>query len=337
MVTMHVAIITPAPAGSNTGNRVTALRWAVLLRQLGHQVVVEQSFSAVNNALQTSIASSPCTPDAVQRPHCRVSTSEFPDRPLAVCLTGTDLHLDFADPATRSHSIVRHSLELADRIILLEPYAARLLDPEFLEKVQVIFQSATRLESIAAKPVDCFSVVVVGHLRDVKDPFRAEAASRLLPDRSRIRITQIGSAELQPELADEAKHLAMSNPRYQWIGPVGHEQALQMLASSHLLVLSSKLEGAPNVISEAIVHDVPVLATRIDASLGMLGSDYPGLFEVGDTRQLASLMWQAETEPAFCQSILEYYSRIKHRYQAETERAALAKLLEEITDGSNKS
>ena len=334
MATMQVAIITPAPAGSNTGNRVTALRWAELLRQQGHQVFVDQTFSAIGN---------PADIQCLIALHARRSSTSivefhkrFPDRPLVVCLTGTDLHLDFSDPATASHSIVRNSLELADRIILLEPHAARLLDPEFQKKVRVIFQSARRLDSITVKPTDCFSVVVVGHLRDVKDPFRVEAASRLLPDQSRIRITQIGSAELRPELADEANRLAMSNPRYHWTGPVSHEQALQTLASSHLLVMSSKLEGAPNVISEAIVHSVPVLATRIDASLGMLGPDYPGLFEVGDTQQLARLMWQAETEPAFCHSILDYYFTIKHRYQEETERVALARLLKEITDGNNK-
>lgn len=332
---MQVAIITPAPSGSNTGNRVTALRWAELLRQLGHQVVVEQSCSAVKN---------PAEIDCLIALHARRSAAsivefhrQFPDRQLIVCLTGTDLHLDFADPATQSHSIVRHSLELADRIILLEPHAARLLDPEFQRKVQVIFQSAVRLDNIPAKQTDCFSVVVVGHLRDVKDPFRTEAASRLLPERSKIRITQIGSAELQAELADEAERLAESNPRYRWIGAVSHEQSLQALASSHLLVLSSKLEGAPNVISEAIVHDVPVLATRIDASLGMFGRDYPGLFDVGDTDELARLMWQAETEPSFCQSILNYYSRIKHRYAVENERSELGKLLDGNSDRSKKS
>ncbi len=322
---MNVAIITPSPAGSNTGNLVTALRWAKLLRQLGQVVVVEQSWSAIDDPLGI---------DCLIALHARRSAASivefrrrFPDRPLTVCLTGTDLHVDFADPTTDAYLIVRNSLELADRIILLEPYSARLLDPGLRKKVHVIFQSATRLDKVPRKPIDCFSVVVVGHLRDVKDPFRAEAASRLLPAQSRIRITQVGSSELQAELADEANRLAAGNSRYHWIGSVTHEQALQTLASSHLLVLSSKLEGAPNVISEAIVHHVPVLATRIDASFGMLGTDYPGLFDVGDTGQLALLMWQAESNPAFCQELLQYYSRIENRYHIETERVELKKLM----------
>jgi hypothetical protein len=37
---MRVALICPAPAGSRLGNRVTALRWARMLRELGHTTVL---------------------------------------------------------------------------------------------------------------------------------------------------------------------------------------------------------------------------------------------------------------------------------------------------------
>src|SRR5262249_6268440 len=43
---------------------------------------------------------------------------------------------------------------------------------------------------------------------------------------------------------------------------------------------------------------VPVLASRISGSVGLLGAKYPGYFPVGDTRALAGLLRQAEGEAA---------------------------------------
>ena len=41
---MNIILVTPAPPGSRKGNRVTALRWGRLLRQLGHHVRVRQEY-----------------------------------------------------------------------------------------------------------------------------------------------------------------------------------------------------------------------------------------------------------------------------------------------------
>ena len=37
---MKISLITPAPKATRTGNRTTAVRWARLLRSLGHRVQV---------------------------------------------------------------------------------------------------------------------------------------------------------------------------------------------------------------------------------------------------------------------------------------------------------
>jgi hypothetical protein len=41
---MKIVMITPVPAHSRQGNRVTAIRWARLLRDLGHRVTIAQEF-----------------------------------------------------------------------------------------------------------------------------------------------------------------------------------------------------------------------------------------------------------------------------------------------------
>ena len=41
---MQIRIICPAPPGSLYGNRVTAMRWARLLKELGHRVVIAADY-----------------------------------------------------------------------------------------------------------------------------------------------------------------------------------------------------------------------------------------------------------------------------------------------------
>jgi glycosyltransferase involved in cell wall biosynthesis len=61
-----------------------------------------------------------------------------------------------------------------------------------------------------------------------------------------------------------------ANPRYRWLGELPRWQALRVLARSHVLVLSSLTEGGANVISEALALGVPIVASRIAGSMGLL-------------------------------------------------------------------
>jgi len=56
------------------------------------------------------------------------------------------------------------------------------------------------------------------------------------------------------------------------------------------------MEGGANVISEAVVAGVPILASNISGSVGLLGRDYPGYFSVGNTDQLRELLLRAESQ-----------------------------------------
>ena len=51
------------------------------------------------------------------------------------------------------------------------------------------------------------------------------------------------------------------------------------------------MEGGANVIPEAVVADVPVIASGIDGNVGLLGEDYPGYYPVENR----GIMHRAET------------------------------------------
>ena len=245
-------------------------------------------------------------------------------KPVIVAITGTDLHVELGN--SKSAKVVETSLASADRIVMLEPEAARLLKPRLRKKVDVIYQSALPVEPKPDSLKRFFEVTVIGHLREVKDPFRTAKAVRLLPQQSRVRVAHIGEA-LNRQMETAAVRETRLNPRYRWVGRLSHGAAQKRLARSHLTVLSSRVEGAPSVISEAVVNDVPILATRIDASIGLLGKDFPGLFDVGDTKALARLIGLAESDSQFYRRLVAAGKSVKGLFSQTAEARSWKALL----------
>jgi glycosyltransferase involved in cell wall biosynthesis len=178
-------------------------------------------------------------------------------------------------------------------------------------------------------------VAVIGHLREVKDPFRAAEAARRLPATSRIRVVHLGAAET-PRWAAAAKS-EMNNPRYVWRGDRPRADVRRLLGRARAMVLSSLSEGGANVISEAVAACLAVLATRIDGSVGLLGRDYPGYFPVGDTQALARLLTRIETDPAFLKGLNRAIARRAHLFRPAREKARWKALLEEVMPKSRSA
>ena len=313
-----VGIVTPAPPGSRRGNRVTAERWATRLVELGCRV----------NVLKT-YADEPFDMLVVLHAGRGVSSVRrfrelHANRFLVVAVTGTDIYTDTFDPVD-----VAYSLNSADRVIVLQPRTADDLSESLRPRVRVIFQSAEPPERRADPLQDAFEIAVVGHLRPVKDPFRAAEASRLLARESRICILHLGAA-MSPDMAQRARWEAATNPRYQWLGDLPHDEALAVMSRCRLVALTSLSEGGPAVIPEAIVAGVPVIASRVSGCVGMLGDDYPGLFPPGDTRALALLFGRAERDAEFYLSLKVACERLRPLFRPEAERAAWASLLAEL-------
>jgi putative glycosyltransferase (TIGR04348 family) len=221
-----------------------------------------------------------------------------------------------------------HSLACADRLVALQELARRRVPERFRRKVHVVHQSATPLHA-APKRTRSFDVAVIGHLREVKDPLRAAQAARGLPASSRIRIVHLGAAET-PRWRAMAEAEMKHNPRYIWRGDRPRADVRRLLGRARAMVLSSLSEGGANVISEAVAAGVPVLASRIDGSVGLLGGDYPGYFPVGDTRALARLLHRIETNPQFLMRLHRAIERRAHLFRPAREKAAWKQLIGDI-------
>ena len=310
---MRIALVTPAGPGMRNGNRHTALRWAAFLRAAGHRVDIDVQWNPDSRV------------DAMLALHARRSYPSIKtfssDKLLVVALTGTDVYRDIHDSAD-----ARESLELADRLIVLQPKARDELPPRLRRKVRVVVQSsASRLRH--APVASRFRLCVIGHLRAEKDPMRTLSALSYLKDDS-IQVIHLG-APLDPTLEEEAVTGMKTDKRYRWLGSVPHARALKWLASSHAMVISSRLEGGANVVCEALRIGVPVLASRIAGNVGLLGARYAGYYPVEDERTLARLIGRAAGDLGFYAKLKEQVSArrplVDPRSEARAVRAAMSR------------
>jgi putative glycosyltransferase (TIGR04348 family) len=316
---MKICLITPAAPGSRKGNRITALRWAGILRGLGHRVVVTQQYTGQRCDVLIALHARRSA-DSIAR-----YRADRPAAPLVVALTGTDL---YGDIHTASES--QRSLALADRLVVLQPLGVQELPPEHRAKARVIYQSLPTPSFRAVPARDTFDVCVMGHLRAVKDPFRTALAARLLPASSRVRVLHLGAA-LSEDMKRQAREEEALNPRYRWLGDRPRSKALRQLARCRLLSLTSLTEGGANAVSEAIVVAVSVVSSRIAGSIGLLGEDYPGYFPVGDTEALAEMLLRAETEQAFLTELQRRCQERRGLFEPAEEARRWGELLAELS------
>ena len=297
---------------------MTALRWARILRELGHRVVIAEQYQGERCDLLVALHA--------RRSHTSIARfrDEQPELPLILALTGTDLYGDIHTDAS-----AQESLEIADRLIVLQPAGIEELPEHLRNRVWVIYQSVTAPPGKFFPKKNVFEVCVLGHLRPVKDPFQTAMAVRQLPPSSRIQVVHVGGA-LTDDMKTEADAEASTNPRYRWLGELPRWRALRVLARSRLLVLTSQMEGGANAVSEAIACSVPVISSRISGSIGLLGEDYPGYFPVGDTRALTDLLMRVEMEAAFYDTLKTRCEQLKPIVDPERERQSWKQLLQDL-------
>src|ERR1041385_5078310 len=142
---------------------------------------------------------------------------------------------------------------------------------------------------------------------------------------------------MSQQMERRARAEMQRNRRYVWLGPMSRQRTLRWLSTSQLCVISSRMEGGANILSEAIVAGVRVLVSRIAGNVGVLGDNYPGLFPLGDTHELAELMLRAESDRKFLRKLRHYVGKLAPLCDPQREQDAWSSLLAEYPNrGSHR-
>ena len=317
---MKIIQITPAGKQSKSGNRVTADRWARLISSLGHQVETLVDYDGRPADAMIALHA--------WRSHAAIMEfkSRYPAHPLVLALTGTDINTFIhSDPEPTLQSI-----EAADALVCLHGLVPDLVPAAHREKLNVIYQSAPPLTAPRKPARRHFDICVIGHLRHEKDPFRTAEAVRALPVASRIRVIHLGRAH-DESWAKAARAEMKINPRYHWKGEAPKWRVRREFQKTRAMVISSRNEGGANVVSEALVAGVPVIASNITGNIGLLGKDYEGYYPLKDTGALRTILLRAEAEPRFLDGLTAQSRALAPGFTPEEEQRRWGRVISRLS------
>lgn len=181
------------------------------------------------------------------------------------------------------------------RIVAMAPAlrseAARYVDPR---RVSVIADPFLDDETVVraragtpARPGHPLRILTVGRLEEQKDPLLALAVLAELHRRGHdIALEMLGAGPLEAQLRARIEQLGLGG-RVTLAGYVADPRPAY--ARADLLLMTSRFEGVPAVIGEALATGLPFVTTDCSAWLSALAAGHPTLGDVAAERTPAAL------------------------------------------------
>lgn len=139
-------------------------------------------------------------------------------------------------------------------------------------------------------------VIGAGRLSQQKDFATLINAFALLQKKQQVKLIILGEGGLRPQLAQQIQDLGLQDcvllPGFQ-------KNPQCWVARANLFVLSSRWEGSPNVLSEALALGVPCVATRCPSGPNEVLAEgrYGPLVAMGDAEGMSKAMQQTLAAP----------------------------------------
>ncbi len=137
-------------------------------------------------------------------------------------------------------------------------------------------------------------ILSVGRLTPQKDCGTLIRAFAGLPGRASVRLVILGEGPERPKLEILVKQLGLQ----EHVHMPGHEaNPWRWMRRARLFVLSSRWEGNPNALLEAIALGLPVVATEYDESARATVGDRGRVVPVGGVKQMSSAIVELLENP----------------------------------------
>lgn len=312
-------VTTPYNKASLQGNNVTANRIVSILLEAG----IKSEMIAKDEVVLEA--------DVLIALHARKSAhfiKEFytvnPEGKVILYLTGTDLYREIPNGCR----ICEASMEGADALVVSQEASLSSIPPRFRAKSMVVHKSIQLPELSVDTEVDPRLFTVIGHLREVKQPFMGVESIQLLDDAVRLKL--LGDA-----VALDYDSLALDwqkrDSRFQWLGRLDYTETLEWMKRSVATINTSLVEGGANSVGESIVLGIPVLASKIEGNVGMLSADYDGYFMPDDRKGLADLMSRIVHDASFLKHLQRQVNARAEMFSRENEKNDWVEVIQKIT------
>ncbi len=194
-------------------------------------------------------------------------------------------------------------------------------------------ETAADLSSLGIKPNHRL-VGLIGNLREVKNHlFFVDAMARVLPDHPNLRVLLVGQPlPSEPDYPKRIeRRIAEHGYRGRFVLTGFRRDVPALLRRMEVCCLTSKSEGMPNVLLEAMVASRPVVATRVGGVPELVTDGDNGfLIEPGDTEGFALAVRRLLEEPRTAEAMgRNGHERVRRDHGCAEAARALAKLYAE--------
>ncbi len=187
---------------------------------------------------------------------------------------------------------------LADQIVCVSDDVARLSRSEGIPQSKILtIRNGVDLSRFSyVGPRSDGPAVMVGRLTPMKDvPTLLHAVALVVKQEPLFRLEIAGDGKCSDDLQDLAGRLQLRD-HVRFLGEVSYVPKL--LARSRLLVLSSRSEGTPLVLLEAMARGLPVIATRVGGCAEVVTHEAGLLVPPQDPSALAAALLTIWRDPA---------------------------------------